>query len=70
MALPGLGGEMRNMTEDEMLSSGFGTGKGMGKVLEREGPLGGPLSQWREVGRRTGSNPGNSVRESRVGLAL
>lgn len=75
MVLPGLGGEMKSMTEEEMLANGLGTGFGMGRVLEREGPLGGPMGEWREVSRRRMNVNGtrgsaNPIRESRVGLAL
>lgn len=75
MALPGLGESMSKMTEEELLVNGLGTGHGLGRVLEREGYLGGAMGQWREVGRTNGMVGGvkegrQAVRESRVGVAL
>ncbi len=70
--MPGLDGKMSNMTEDDLLRNGLGTGYGMGRVLERDGVLHGRMGPWREVGTvsRMDTENRNAVRESRVGLAL
>ena len=75
MTMPGWDGVMKNMTDEDLLARGLGTGFGMGRVLEREGLLGGEMGEWHEVGKRTGTGSGTRrgiqiERDSKVGLAL